>query len=65
MHSCVKKRNLLNQKSSELNVSNEASSTRWGRSLELFFGHGRAGNLMHDYLVSLVRWEYMKHGETS
>ena len=51
MHSCVKKRNLLNQKSSELNVSNEASSTRWGRSLELLVSHGRAGNL-----ISLITW---------
>ena len=52
MHSCVKTRNLLNQRSSELNVSNEASSSRC-----CFFlfrrgedRHGRAWNVVDDYL---------------
>ena len=40
MHSCVKTRNLLNQRSSELNVSNEASSSRCC-CFFFFFGGGK------------------------
>ena len=58
MHSCVKTKNLLNQRSSELNVSNEASSSR---CCFFFFGGGKIvteglGMSWMITWVNLVRW---------